>query len=103
MIFIFFKGVNQALGNDHAASISEHEKHRFVKTKIKQLLSWIVSLCIIQHLFPCRLAHEAVHKAHKGHESMHAQMLLILMITVLVAQVVLVEWRKRHFRSYQVC
>jgi RING finger protein 121 len=33
---------------------------------------------------------------------MHAQMLLILMITVLVAQVVLVEWRKRHFRSYQV-
>ena len=33
---------------------------------------------------------------------MHAQMLLILMVTVLVAQVVLVEWRKRHFRSYQV-
>lgn len=33
---------------------------------------------------------------------MHAQMLMILMVTVLVAQVVLVEWRKRHFRSYQV-
>lgn len=49
-----------------------------------------------------RAAHEALHKAHKGHESMHAQMLLILMVTVLVAQVVLVEWRKRHFRSYQV-
>ena len=33
---------------------------------------------------------------------MHAQMLMILLVTVLVAQVVLVEWRKRHFRSYQV-
>ena len=49
-----------------------------------------------------RIAHEAILKAHKGHESMHAQMLLILMVTVLVAQIVLVEWRKRHFRSYQV-
>ena len=49
-----------------------------------------------------RHAHEALHKAHKGHESMHAQMLMILLVTVLVAQVVLVEWRKRHFRSYQV-
>ena len=29
-------------------------------------------------------------------------MLMILLVTVLVAQVVLVEWRKRHFRSYQV-
>ena len=54
------------------------------------------------HFFVYRLAHEAIHKAHKGHESMHAQMLLILMVTVLVAQIVLVEWRKRHFRSYQV-
>ena len=53
--------------------------------------------------FYFRLAHEAIHKAHKGHESMHAQMLLILMVTVLVAQIVLVEWRKRHFRSYQSC
>ncbi|KAI9552710.1 RING finger protein 121 [Daphnia sinensis] len=63
------------LKGDHGILISEHEKHK--------------------------LSHDAVHKAHKGHESMHAQMLLILMVTVLVAQVVLVEWRKRHFRSYQ--
>jgi RING finger protein 121 len=33
---------------------------------------------------------------------MHAQMLMILVVTVLVAQVVLVEWRERHLRSYQV-
>ena len=52
--------------------------------------------------FYFRHAHGALHQAHKGHESMHAQMLMILLITVLVAQVVLVEWRKRHFRSYQV-
>lgn len=31
---------------------------------------------------------------------MHAAMLLILIITVLVSQVILFEWKKRHLRSY---
>ena len=43
-----------------------------------------------------------MHEKHRGHESMHAEMVLILICTLVVAQLVLVQWRKRHFRSYQV-
>lgn len=43
-----------------------------------------------------------MHKQHQGHESMHAEMLLILLVTLTVAQVVLIEWKKRQFKSYQV-
>lgn len=86
---------------DHGVLISEHEKHKLVTDFAKILLEITQSQRFFL-LILNRLSHDAVHKAHKGHESMHAQMLLILMVTVLVAQVVLVEWRKRHFRSYQV-
>ncbi|XP_046394513.1 RING finger protein 121 isoform X3 [Ischnura elegans] len=48
-----------------------------------------------------RLEHMKIHEQHKGHESMHAEMILILLVTLIVAQVVLVEWKKRHFKSYQ--
>jgi len=43
-----------------------------------------------------------MHEKHRGHESMHAEMVLILIVTLVVAQLLLVQWRKRHFRSYQV-
>lgn len=33
---------------------------------------------------------------------MHAEMVLILLVTLLVAQIVLVQWKARHFKSYQV-
>lgn len=36
------------------------------------------------------------------HEAMHAEMLLILVATLLVAQMVLVQWKQRHLRSYNV-
>ncbi|XP_049791887.1 RING finger protein 121 [Schistocerca nitens] len=48
-----------------------------------------------------RLEHLRMHQQHKGHEAMHAEMILILAVTLVVAQVALVEWKKRHFRSYQ--
>ncbi|KAF4531752.1 hypothetical protein B566_EDAN014492 [Ephemera danica] len=48
-----------------------------------------------------RLEHIKMHEQHKGHESMHAEMMLILIVTLIVAQIVLVEWKKRHYRSYQ--
>ncbi|XP_071452861.1 E3 ubiquitin ligase Rnf121 isoform X1 [Hetaerina americana] len=48
-----------------------------------------------------RLEHMKIHEQHKGHESMHAEMILILLVTLVVAQVVLVEWKKRHYKSYQ--
>ena len=33
---------------------------------------------------------------------MHAEMVLILIGTLIVAQILLVQWKQRHFRSYQV-
>lgn len=47
-----------------------------------------------------RYEHQKMHEKHKGHESMHAEMLLILIITLVVAQFALFEWKKRHYKSY---
>lgn len=49
-----------------------------------------------------RLRHEAMHEKHKGHEAMHAEMVLILLLTLIVSQVVLVFWKNKHFKSFQV-
>ncbi|XP_055333573.1 E3 ubiquitin ligase Rnf121-like [Paramacrobiotus metropolitanus] len=45
--------------------------------------------------------HEKYHEKHKGHESMHAEMFLILIVTLVLAHIALTIWKKRHFRSYQ--
>nr|CAH7726105.1 unnamed protein product [Callosobruchus chinensis] len=49
-----------------------------------------------------RLEHQKIHEQHKGHEKMHAEMVIILIVTVIVAQVILIEWKKRHYRSYAI-
>lgn len=49
-----------------------------------------------------RLEHIKMYEKHKGHESMHMEMVVILLVTLIIAQVVLVEWKKRHYRSYSV-
>lgn len=43
-----------------------------------------------------------MHEKHRGHEQMHMEMFLILIVTLVVAQIALVQWKKRHFKSYQV-
>ncbi|KAK6173929.1 hypothetical protein SNE40_017299 [Patella caerulea] len=48
-----------------------------------------------------RIEHQRLHEKHKGHEAMHAEMALILLATLVVAQIILVQWKLRHFRSYQ--
>ena len=48
-----------------------------------------------------RVEHEQMHERHRGHETMHLEMLLVLVVTLAVAQVLLVQWKKRHFKSYQ--
>lgn len=50
----------------------------------------------------CRLEHAKMHARHKGHESMHAEMVLILIVTLIIAQLVLVQWKQRHPKSYNV-
>lgn len=49
-----------------------------------------------------RLRHEAIHEKHKGHEAMHAEMVLILLATLVISQIVLVVWKNKHFKSFQV-
>lgn len=33
---------------------------------------------------------------------MHTEMIIILLVTLVVAQVVLVQWKQRHYQSYQL-
>ncbi|KAK3579821.1 hypothetical protein CHS0354_014968 [Potamilus streckersoni] len=48
-----------------------------------------------------RIEHQRLHEKHRGHESMHVEMVLILIATLVVAQILLVQWKQRHFKSYQ--
>ncbi|XDV14635.1 hypothetical protein PO909_014855 [Leuciscus waleckii] len=49
-----------------------------------------------------KMQHERLHVKHRGHEAMHAEMVLILIATLVVAQIVLVQWKQRHGRSYNM-
>ncbi|XP_066257203.1 E3 ubiquitin ligase Rnf121 [Euwallacea similis] len=49
-----------------------------------------------------RYEHQKIHEMHKGHEKMHLEMILILFVTLLLAQVALIEWKRRYYRSYSI-
>ncbi|KAL1505580.1 hypothetical protein ABEB36_005113 [Hypothenemus hampei] len=49
-----------------------------------------------------RFEHQRMHKIHKGHEKMHLEMVLILIVSLIIAQVLLIEWKRRHYRSYSI-
>ena len=57
---------------------------------------WIRMECFI------RLEHIRLHEKHRGHESMHAEMVLILFATLVLSQVALLKWRQTYPRSYHV-
>nr|XP_055192247.1 RING finger protein 175 [Nyctereutes procyonoides] len=48
------------------------------------------------------LQQEKMYKMHRGHESMHVEMILIFLCTLVIAQIVLVQWRQRHGPSYNL-
>ena len=48
-----------------------------------------------------RLEHQKLTGIHKGHEAMHSEMALILIVTLILAQIVLMQWKLRHFKSYE--
>ncbi|EGD73463.1 hypothetical protein PTSG_05166 [Salpingoeca rosetta] len=48
-----------------------------------------------------RAAQEKFEKEHAGHEKMHFEMFLLLIGTLIAAQIVLNMWRRYHFNSYQ--
>lgn len=80
------------------------------------IIDHMLKLCMhlplcLHHLLTCfsppslllvRVQHERLHVKHRGHEAMHAEMVLILIATLVVAQIVLVQWKQRHHRSYNV-
>ena len=43
-----------------------------------------------------------MHEKHRGHESMHAEMILILFATLIISQIALVKWRQIYPYSYHV-
>ncbi|XP_034246211.1 RING finger protein 121 [Thrips palmi] len=47
-----------------------------------------------------RIEHAKVYEQHRGHDSMHAEMVLIFIVVLIIAQIVLVEWKRRHHKSY---
>nr|XP_026691964.1 RING finger protein 121 [Ciona intestinalis] len=49
-----------------------------------------------------RLEHLKEMEKHRGHDAMHLEMILILMVTLVVSQVALVQWKNRHPKSYNM-
>ncbi|XP_005192189.1 E3 ubiquitin ligase Rnf121-like [Musca domestica] len=47
-----------------------------------------------------RYDHQMMHEKHKGHEAMHSEIVLILFVTLIIAQIALVQWKKKHYKSY---
>ena len=43
-----------------------------------------------------------LHEKHRGHEQMHAEMILILFATLVISQIALVKWRQVYPNSYHV-
>ncbi|XP_067663860.1 E3 ubiquitin ligase Rnf121-like isoform X1 [Haliotis asinina] len=73
-------------GHDHGPAL--HSNTTIDMSKLSEKERW-------------RIEHQRLHEKHRGHETMHAEMALILLATLVVAQILLVQWKARHFRSYQ--
>lgn len=50
-----------------------------------------------------RLEHMRLHEKHRGHESMHAEMILILFATLVISQIALVKWKQMYPHTYHTC
>ncbi|KAA3672555.1 RING finger protein 121 [Paragonimus westermani] len=48
-----------------------------------------------------RIKHLKLHEMHRGHEEMHLEMFIIAMVSLFVCQVLLMTWKKYHFKTYQ--
>ncbi|KAM7291359.1 RING finger protein 121 [Ixodes scapularis] len=75
--------------------------HHHGEVNLELLLNDSIDLSKLSDEERFRVEHARMHEKHRGHEKMHAYMILILLASVVVAQIVLVQWKKRHFKSYQ--
>ncbi|KAG0192785.1 hypothetical protein DFQ28_007689 [Apophysomyces sp. BC1034] len=46
--------------------------------------------------------HQAYLQEHKGHESQHEQMAIILLFALFASQFLILYWKKKHYSSYQI-
>lgn len=60
-----------------------------------------VSKLNLSKLSETERSHLLLHQKHFGHESMHASMLLILVLAMIIAQIILITWKKASPKSYQ--
>ncbi|KAG5446241.1 RING finger protein 121 [Clonorchis sinensis] len=49
-----------------------------------------------------RLKRLKVREMHRGHEEMHLEMFVIAMVSLFVCQLLLMTWKKYHYRTYQL-
>ncbi len=49
-----------------------------------------------------KMRHRMIEEKHRGHDLMHAEMILILFGSIFLAQILLFLWRQKHFKSYQL-
>ncbi|CAN8006754.1 unnamed protein product [Ixodes hexagonus] len=75
--------------------------HHHGEVNLQLLLNDSIDLSKLSDEERFRVEHARMHEKHRGHEKMHAYMILILLASVIIAQIVLVQWKKRHFKSYQ--
>ncbi|KAF6204956.1 hypothetical protein GE061_019123 [Apolygus lucorum] len=81
----------------------EQQEHSLLDMQTNQLLIQALrnrrpnDMVKLQHL-----ELERIENLHMGHESMHAEMILIIIVTIGVAQVLLVAWKTMHPKSYQL-
>lgn len=95
-------------GNNHEAGII-HDSHSNVihpGADFKELHANIhrgidISNVNLSSLPDHERSHLLLHQKHFGHEGMHAMMLLILILAIVIAQVVLIAWKKKAPKNYQ--
>ncbi|CAB0016371.1 unnamed protein product [Nesidiocoris tenuis] len=92
--------------NDHRRTDGQTDRrtdgHTDTQTLVREV---ILSKCSRDELTPVeihRLEMARMNVLHQGHESMHAEMVLIFFVTVIVAQLLLFEWKRRYPKSYQL-
>ena len=94
--------------NDNYSKIWSFVSHYFlllrqIRVDLFQSIDW--SSIDWEKLTPeekWRLEHMKLHEKHRGHESMHAEMILILFATLVISQIALVKWKQIYPSSYHV-
>ncbi|CEF67845.1 Zinc finger, RING-type domain and Zinc finger, RING/FYVE/PHD-type domain and Domain of unknown function DUF2040 domain-containing protein [Strongyloides ratti] len=46
--------------------------------------------------------HEEMHRKHANHDVMHAEILIIFIIALIIFQLLLIWWKSKNFKSYQL-